>query len=250
LEDCDENDIRDFLMHLLKVRKIGNRCINRYNAALRFLFGFTMGRNLNLRVIPLLKVVRKLPPIMSKGQINCLFEACNKVRDKAILMTIYGGGLRRSEVCRLKLLDIHASSMRIFIRCGKGDKDRFTLLSKRNLDVLADYYRNHRPNHSTSERLFLQTTGKPLTIQAIHYIFKSTLRRAGLPDYFTIHSLRHAFATHLLESGADILQIKDLLGHSDIGTTLVYLRLSEFGDSLVSPLDLLDKPEKGGTSDE
>jgi site-specific recombinase XerD len=248
LEDCSENDIRSFLLYLLKEKKIATRTINRYNSALRFLFCCTMERILNLRTIPRLKSVRKLPEIMSKEQINSLFESCDKLRDKAILMTIYGGGLRLSEVCNLKGSDILSSSMRIKIRNGKGGKDRFTILSKKNLDILIDYYKNHRPNHP-SEFLFLTSTGAPITRSVVYYAFNKAAKKAGLPKSFHIHTLRHDFATHLLQAGTDIFQIKNLLGHSCIKTTSLYLQLSEFHESLVSPLDLLENKSMGGQSD-
>jgi len=236
LEDCDEKDIRDFLMYLLDVKKLSNGTVNRYNSSLRFLFGFTMERNLNYRMIPRMKIVRPLPDIMSKDQIEKLFSACDNLRDKAILMTIYGGGLRLSEVCNLKGGDIHASTMRIKIRDGKGGKDRFTILSSKNLEVLTEYYKGYKPRHPEGF-LFLTKQGRPVSKKCVQDIFKKTAKRAGIPGSFSPHTLRHDFATHLLQAGNDVCQIKKLLGHTHIQSTTFYLHLLEFDGSLKSPLD-------------
>lgn len=246
LEDCDEKDIRNFLMYLMNERKLSSSTVNVYNCSLRFLFGFTMERNLNYRMIPRMKIVRRLPNIMTREQIEILFDACNNLRDKAILMTIYGGGLRLSEVCNLKGEDIYASSMRIKIRQGKGGKDRFTLLSQRNLNILTQYYIQYQPHHPEGF-LFLTKSGNPVKWRTVQDIFKRARNRAGLSDSFTVHTLRHNFATHLLQAGTDVCQIKKLLGHTHIQSTTFYLHLLEFDDSLVSPLDSLSpSPKKRG----
>jgi len=153
-------------------------------------------------------------------------------------MTIYGGGLRVSELVNLKTCDIYASSMRILIRQGKGRRDRFTLLSKTNLDILTEYWYSYKPKHP-EHYLFLNRSKNKMTTRGASDIFRKALRQTGIQKPASIHTLRHCFATHLLENGTDLCQIKKLLGHTHIQTTSQYLHLSNFENSLISPLDSL-----------
>ena len=146
-ETMDEENIRQYLNYLISDKNLCVATVNTYNAALRFLFAVTMNRTLNYRQIPRLKQTRSLPEILTKTEVAQIFESANSLRNKAILMTIYGAGLRISEVCNLKVRDIDSESMRIFIRCSKDGKDRYTLLSQVNLDILREYWKAYRPNH-------------------------------------------------------------------------------------------------------
>lgn len=129
VEELDEQDIRQYLTYLIAEKKLTVSTVNTYNAALRFLFGVTLNRNLNYRQIPRLRQVRSLPGILTKDELRRVFDNASTLRNKAMLMTLYGGGLRLSEVCKLRVSDIDSNSMRIFINCGKGGKDRYTILS-------------------------------------------------------------------------------------------------------------------------
>lgn len=127
--DLNEHDIRDFLKYLMNDKKLVAATVNNYNGVIRFIYEVTLEKRLNFKLIPRSKIVRPLPNLLTVEEIQALFNACgNNLRDRAILMTIYGGGLRLSELCNLKTSDIYASSMRILIRQGKGKKDRFTIL--------------------------------------------------------------------------------------------------------------------------
>ena len=222
IDDLNEHDIRNFLKYLFEEKKVVPGTVNVYNSTIRFIYEVTFERTLNFKLIPLHKIVRSLPEIMTVEEIQALFDACgNHLRDRAILMTIYGGGLRISELCNLKVSDIYASSMRILIRKGKGGKDRFTILSKSNLDILTKYWRTYKPNHPDNY-LFLSRLGNPLNPRTVQKLFHKYLDKAGIKKIVTVHTLRHDFATHLLQAGTDISRIKHLLGHANIQSTTFY----------------------------
>lgn len=239
-ETMDEENIRQYLNYLISDKKLCVSTVNTYNAALRFLFAVTMNRTLNYRQIPRLKQTRSLPEILTKNEVAQIFESANSLRNKAILMTIYGAGLRISEVCNLKVRDIDSESMRIFIHCSKDGKDRYTLLSQINLDILREYWKAYRPNHPDGW-LFLTRIGTKLNDRTARDVFDSAVKRTSITKKITPHTLRHCFATHLLEAGTDVCRIKQLLGHTHIQSTTFYLHLLNFDASLKSPLDSMPK---------
>jgi site-specific recombinase XerD len=240
-----EEEIRGFLLFLLKENQNSSSTVNAYNSALRFVFGAVLGRTLNYQKIPRRRIHRQLPQIMSKADIVRLFESVDNLRNKAMLMTIYGAGLRVSEVVRLRVADIDSANMRIFVHCGKGGKDRYTLLSESNLEILRDYWRAYRPNHPEGYLFPGKGGTKPLHFRAVEDAFNSAAKRAGIRKDVKTHALRHCFATHLLESGVDVCRIKQLMGHTHIQSTTFYLHLLNFDGSIKSPLDTL--PQKAVT---
>jgi integrase/recombinase XerD len=241
--DLDEHDIRDFLKYLINDKKLVQATVNNYNGVIRFIYEVTLERRLNLKLIPRSKIVHTLPDLLTVEDIQALFHACgNNLRDKAILMTIYGGGLRLSELCHLKTSDIYASTMRILIRQGKGRKDRFTILSRSNLEVITKYWYAYKPCHPENY-LFLSRLGNPLCPRSVQKLFQKYLKKAGIKKHATVHTLRHDFATHLLQAGTDIFRIKNLLGHTNLKSTSIYLHLLEFEEDLISPLDLMDQTQ-------
>jgi len=238
-EELGEEDIRQFLKHLICEEGLGNSCVNTYNAALRFLFAITLDRNLNYRQIPRLKQTFSLPTVLSRSEVGRILENASTLRNKAALMTIYGAGLRVSEACNLKACDIDSESMRIFVRCSKNRKDRYTLLSQSNLCILREYWRVYRPNHPEGW-LFLNNGGsKRIHRRAIQGAFDAAANISDIDKDVSTHTLRVCFATHLLEDGADIYTVMRLLGHANIRTTTIYLNLVGFDPELKSPLDTL-----------
>ncbi|AOT71300.1 tyrosine-type recombinase/integrase [Geosporobacter ferrireducens] len=161
----------------------------------------------------------------------------------AILMTIYAAGLTVSEAAKLKVSDIDSKNMQISVRCGKGKKDRYTLLSKTNLDILREYWMRYHPG----DYLFMGADGKsPITARTIQRIFEEAKEKAGIKKNASVHTLRHSFATHLLEAGTDICYIQRLLGHTSINTTTIYLHLRRMDLlNIVSPLDSLTGVNNG-----
>lgn len=241
IDTMGEAEIRQFLLYQLDSGK-SSGTVNIYNSALRFIFGAVLGKNLNYQMIPRRRQHRELPAIMSKTEIVRFFSVIDNLRDKAMFETVYGAGLRISEIARLRVQDIDSEQMRIFVYHGKGGKDRYTLLSQRNLEILREYWKQYRPNNPEGY-LFRSRERKNniMTTRAIQDAFHKYCKQANLPNTFTVHTLRHCFATHLLESGVEIVRIKQLLGHTFIQTTSIYLHLSNTNQAIQSPLDTLPK---------
>ena len=241
IDTMGEEEIRQFLLYQLDSGK-SSGTVNIYNSALRFIFGAVLGKKLNYQRIPRRRQYRELPAIMSKTEIVRFFSVIDNLRDKAMFETVYGAGLRVSEIARLRTQDIDSEQMRIFVYHGKGGKDRYTLLSQRNLEILREYWKQYRPNNPEGY-LFYSRERKhnTMTTRAIQDAFHKYCKKANLPDTFTVHTLRHCFATHLLESGAELVQIKELLGHTFVQTTSIYLHLSNINQAIQSPLDTLPK---------
>lgn len=241
--ELDVEDVRQFLHYLSTVKKLAPESVNTYNSGLRFLYGVTLNASLNQRQIPRHRKPHKLPDILTKEEIQTLFNACDSLRDKCILMTLYGAGLRLSEVASLKISDVQSDKMQLFIRNAKGSKDRYALLSQANLEMLRAYWKAYRPK----ELLFYSRnhTGTHITTRAVQNLFRKYIKKAKITKNVTVHTLRHSFATHLLESGTSIYHIKQLLGHSNINTTCVYLHLVKIESlNVTSPLDQIAESEK------
>ena len=201
------------------------------------MYGVTLDKLINTRKIPRIKQTRSIPVLPTKEELGYLFYlAGDSLRNKALFMTIYGSGLRISEAANLKVSDIDSEGGRIFIRKGKGSRDRYALLPKRTLEVLREYWTEVHPK----DWLFLTKNGTKMTEKAIQDAWKSIVERSGIPKRITVHTLRHCFATHLLNEGNNVFAIKRLLGHVRIDTTTWYL---QFADSeilkLKSPLDTM-----------
>lgn len=210
---------------------------------MRFLYGKVLDINLEVRKIPRHRKNRKLPAIFTQEELQSLFNACDNLRDKCILMTLYGAGLRVSEVASLKVSDIDSEKMQLFIRNGKGGKDRYALLSQSNLDILRTYWKAYRPK----DWLFYgrNHTQTHITPRAIQQLFAKYVGKAKITKPVTVQSLRHSFATHLLESGTDVFRIKQMLGHTDITSTCFYLHLVKIESlNVISPLDQMTEQGK------
>ncbi|MFI3227298.1 MAG: site-specific integrase [Clostridia bacterium] len=245
LEEMNETHLRAFLLYLLNEKKLAVGSVNTYNSAFRFIFGAVMERNLNYQMIPRSRIHRELPQIMSKKDLKKFFSVIDNLRDKAIFETIYGSGIRLSECASLRVQDIDSENMRLFVYHGKGGKDRYTILSKSNLFVLREYWKEFRPSHPDGYLFYPKDNkNKCMTWRSIQDAFHKYRKRANLPKHFTVHTLRHCFATHLLESGVDVCRIKQLLGHTHIQSTTFYLHLLNFDSNIQSPLDLLEGDEK------
>lgn len=190
--------------------------------------------------LPRLRKSKKLPVVLSQCEVRRLLRCCVDVRDKSLLGLIYSCGLRLGEVRKLSISDVDSGRMMVHIRQGKGGKDRYVPLSGSLLVVLRAYYRRYRPK----EYLFNgPDPGSPIGENEVYFLFKAAVRAAGIRKHVTLHTLRHSYATHLLEMGMNILQIKELMGHSNIKTTMTYLHLvpDRRSDSF-SPLDRLFPP--------
>lgn len=233
-------EVRDFLHHLITVRQLAFSSVNQKAGGIRFFYQHVLGREEFQLKVPM-KRSGRLPQPLGRTEISRLFDAARNTKHRVILMTAYATGLRVSELAQLKLDDIHADRMLIRVDQGKGRKDRYTLLSPRLLEELRDYWRAYRPR----PWLFLNKDGSrhlpPCTAQKIYDLCKL---RAGITRGRGIHTLRHSFATHLLEAGVDLPTIQRLLGHSSLTTTAKYLHVtSKHLSGTHSPLDLLRLPD-------
>jgi site-specific recombinase XerD len=233
-------EIRDFLHHLITVRKVAYSTCNQKVAAIRFFYRHVLGwQDFQLRVPA--KRSGRLPEPLSRGEIARLFDVTTNTKHRVMLMTAYGGGLRVSELVRLKPTDIHSERMLVRVDQGKGRKDRYTLLSPRLLEELRAYWRQFRPQTWLFEGRY---AGRHLAAATAAGVFDRGKQRSGLQHGNGIHCLRHSFATHLMEAGVALPVIQRLMGHASLRTTAQYLHVtSQHLSSVRSPLDLLRRPE-------
>lgn len=234
-DTLSHEQVREFVHHMITERKLAASTVNLRLAAIRFFFRRVLGdKTFDLRIER--KSSGRLPEPLSRKEIERLFAVTKNLKHRAMLMTAYGGGLRLSEVIHLQLKDIHSDRMLIHVRHGKGDKDRFTLLSERLLLELRQYWRRFQP----AVWLFEGRSGGAYSDGSLQAVFTKSKRLAEIKHGRGIHSLRHSFATHLLEGGTDLLTISKLMGHRNLKTTARYLHVtSRHIEGIKSPLDLL-----------
>lgn len=236
LEKLSKRDIMDYLHELTIRTPISSSQQNQRINAIKFYYEKVLGRSKEYYELDRPRKTRKLPVILSQEEVRILMGSVNNLKHKCILMTLYSGGLRRSELINLRIGDIDSDRMLIGIRNSKGNKDRYTLLSSKLLSLLREYYLVYRPG----KWLFEGPSGKPYSATSIENIFRKALSKSGITKKATPHTLRHCFATHLLEQGINLRYIQELLGHSDIRTTQVYTRVCTNQLSRIkNPLDSL-----------
>jgi site-specific recombinase XerD len=221
--ELGEEEIRSYLHQLMEERKVSQSVLVQTYSALKFFFEKTLQKQWNAFRIPRCKQRRKLPGVLTREEVESILSATKNLKHRAILMTIYAAGLRIGEVTRLKVSDIDSGRMMIRVNEGKGLKDRYSLLGERNLEMLRLYWKAYRP----LEWLFPgRNASCPVSTSAIQRVFKTSLEKAGIKKKASVHTLRHCFATHLLESGTDLYYIQRLLGHKSASTTSVYLHIT------------------------
>jgi len=232
-----EEEIREYLYHLVTERDLGDSSINSAYSALKFFYKTTLCRDWNVAKIPRRKPEKRLPVVLDGSEIKQLFAVTTNLKHRALLMTTYSAGLRVSETAHLKVCDVDSKRMQLRIAQGKGKKDRYALLSPVTLNLLRDYWRQYRP----FSWLFPgRLPESPISTRSIQKVFKDAKRKAGIKKPATVHTLRHSFATHLLEAGTDIYRVQKLMGHTSPKTTTIYIHLRR-QDLLkvISPLDSL-----------
>lgn len=234
------DEIHAYLHHLIAERKRSWSTTNQAVCALRFLFHVTLKQPNVSIAIPHRRIGSKQPEILSAEEVSRILAACRNLHHRTLLMTTYAAGLRVGEVCRLRLSDIDSGRMMIRVAGGKGAKDRYTLLSPQLLAALRLYWRQRHP----AVWLFPKASHAdlPLDVCTAQKIYYRAKQAAGIAKQGGIHGLRHAFATHLLESGVDVHTIQRLLGHSELSTTARYFHLQRNQlAATASPLELLPK---------
>ena len=235
-------EIREFTAHMFRVRKLADNTVGQRVAALRFFFTKTLKRAWNIEETPYPKRRIQLPVILSQDEVARLIDAASSPFHHTILMTLYGTGVRRAELTRLKITDIDSQRMVIHVQGGKGRKDRDIMLSPNLLTALREHYRGLRRKPETW--LFpggkWHTADHPIDAKVVWYACREAAERANIQKALHPHTLRHCFATHLLEAGTDLRTIQMLLGHSSLKETSVYLHVSQQHlNAAASPLDAL-----------
>lgn len=238
------DQLQAYLLHLITEKKLAYASVNQAACAFRFLFDRVLNRPNARFDIPMAKVPKRLPQILSRAEVARLIDAARTLRGRTLLMTTYAAGLRVSEVCALQVADIESATDRMClkVRQGKGGQDRYTLLSPRLLDTLRAYWRVSRPGRW----LFPNPAGSaPIDPKTVQRIYCAARDAAGIRPEGGIHTLRHCFATHLLEAGVDLPTLQRLLGHGHVSTTMRYLHLAHSHvTGATSPLELLDLPTR------
>ena len=230
-------EINRYISKLIHTRDISASQQNQRINAIKFYYEKVLGRKEEYYQLNRPRKVKRLPRILTVEEVELLLKNCNNLKHKCILMTLYSGGLRRSELINLKITDIDSRRMLIRISNSKGNKDRYTLLSEKLVQLLRDYFTFYRPKHW----LFEGQGGGQYSATSIENIFRKALRKAKIAKHATPHTLRHSFATHLLEQGINLLYIKELLGHSSIKTTEIYTHVSSKQlRKIKNPLDNLN----------
>jgi integrase/recombinase XerD len=240
-DQLTSEELRAFQVHLLSVKTSWSQ-FNQIVCGLRFFYGTTLGRSEVVETLPYGKRPKVLPVVLSMEEVAQLLAAAKPGRERMLLETAYGCGLRISELLGLQVTDIDASRMVVTVRHGKGAKDRQVPLSARLLSALRRWWSTHRH----PRWLFPgQTPAGHLSDGQVQRIARRVVKRAGLRKKATLHTLRHSYATHLLEAGVDVVTLQKLLGHSDLSTTARYLHLSTRQmQKLPNVLDLLGLPKE------
>jgi integrase/recombinase XerD len=236
--------IEDYLLYLKQDK--GNAPNSCYSVltGLRFFYKYVTEKEIPV-TYSIRRTTRKLPQVLTTQDIWKIICSTNNLKHRLILMTAYSAGLRASETINLKPRNIDSKTMLIKVT-GKGEKERYTLLSKRLLVELRSYYKEYRPKTYLFPSSIKKKKNQPLSYESIRMIYEKARKKAGVTRGGGIHTLRHSFATHLLEAGYDIRKIQVLMGHARLTTTMIYLHVSrETLSKIPSPLDLIDNKHAG-----
>ncbi|MBT9314524.1 tyrosine-type recombinase/integrase [Leptothoe spongobia TAU-MAC 1115] len=236
-DQIEPERIRAYMLHLVEYTDLSASYQNQAINAIKFYFEAVLGQSVDPIVIQRPRKAKKLPAVLSEEEVALIFKQIKNLKHKCAIYLIYSAGLRRSEVLNLKPTDIDSKRNCINIRDAKGNKDRITLLSQKALLLLREYYKQYRPK----EWLFEGAEGGKYSTTSLRKILQRAVENAGIKKEVTLHTLRHSFATHLLERGTDLRYIQSLLGHSSSKTTEIYTHITSKGfENLKSPLDDMD----------
>jgi integrase/recombinase XerD len=234
----DEPMIIKFLRYLVIERKVSITYQNQSINAIKFYYEKVLGGQRKFYFIDRPAKEKTLPSVLSTEEVTEILKSTENIKHRAILMTIYSAGLRISEVINLKIKDIDSDRMQIRVEQGKGKVDRYTLLSEKTLLILRQYFKEYRPTVWLFEGL---TKGEQYSTRSIQNVFQAAVKKANINKDVSVHTLRHSFATHLLENGTDLRYIQNLLGHANSKTTEIYTHITTKGfDQIKSPMDKLD----------
>ena len=229
--------IRDYFLYCLNVKKLSKSWMNQSISALKLLYVEVLKRDWNHLDIPRPRREKTLPVVLSREEVQKILNAHTNIKHRALLMITYSAGLRVSEVRHLKITDIDSSRMLVRVEQGKGNKDRYSVLSPKALELLRIYWKMYKPKHWLFENHYHQ----PVPESTAQAIFRNAVEKTGIKKHVSIHTLRHSFATHMLEQGVSLPIIQQLLGHKSLKTTSGYLHVQQYSiDAVRSPLDTLE----------
>ncbi|MCA9487008.1 tyrosine-type recombinase/integrase [Candidatus Woesearchaeota archaeon] len=214
-----QDDIKAFLAEKISEEQLSPRTLGLIKAALLFTYNELLGNSFEIKTP---KVKRSTPVVLNKEELDKLFSAISNIRQRTILKLYYSSGLRLSEAIHLRVRDLDVNEGIVWVRNGKGGKDRLTILS----DTLKDDLSKCAAGKDPAAFIFTNKKGEPLTPRSVQYAMQKAKTKAGLQKEAHVHTLRHSFATHLLEAGVDIRKIQELLGHADLSTTQIYTKVS------------------------
>lgn len=240
LDSITAQEINDYISKLIHTKGITSSQQNQRISSIKFYYEQVLGRKNQYYHLSRPRKEKKLPKVLMVEEVELLLKQCKNLKHKCILMTLYSGGLRRSELINLKTTDIDSRKMLIRITNSKGGKDRYTLLSKKLVTLLRDYYKLYKPKYW----LYEGQGGGQYSATSIENVFRKALKNSKINKHATPHTLRHSFATHLLEQGINLRYIQELLGHSSTKTTEIYTHVSSKTlTKIQNPLDNLNTNE-------
>ena len=232
-----EEEIREYLLYLIEKRKVSNSYQNQAINAIKFYYEKVLGRPVKTYYVQRPKKEKRLPNVLSEEEVVGILNAIDNLKHQAILTLIYSAGLRLGELINLKINDIDSKRMVVVIRQGKGKKDRISLLSEKVLLLLREYFKVYQPKEWLFEGQFFGQ----YSATSVQKVFRQAKAKAGIKKSATVHTLRHSFATHLLERGTDLRYIQALLGHRNPKTTEIYTHITKKGmEKIKSPFDNLN----------
>jgi integrase/recombinase XerD len=236
-KDITQDEITRYMLHRIKDDKISPTVQNNFINAIKCYYEFVLGRDRTYYDLQRPKVPFQLPNVLSHEEAVKLFQAVDNVKHRCILLAIYSAGLRLSELVNLRIADIRRDDKSIFVKAGKGKKDRYTMLSDKLTAELDNYFQHYTPSYW----LFEGQTGGQYSVRSVQAILRDAVAKSGVNPYATVHTLRHSFATHLILSGIDTIALQKLLGHESPVTTEIYVHLShQYIKQIQSPLDKLN----------
>lgn len=236
IETVTLEDVRNYVIYLKYDKKLSLGTINAYISAFKFFFSITLEKNWDEKKVPRMRGYTSLPTVLSKEEVLEIIDSITNLKHKAILMTIYGSGLRVSEVAKLKVSDIDSRNMQILVRQSKNKSDRYAILSQKNLDVLRKYWLEYG---KPKDWLFSGINeGEHVHVKTIKNLVIRLRDRLNITKNISAHTFRHCFATHLLEANVQLMHIQHLMGHKTIKSTVRYLHMtSKAMMNIKSPLD-------------
>jgi len=233
-KSISDKELFEFIYYLVNTKKISASYQRQIVGGLKLFYKEIYNRSIPFEYLKVTQREKKLPPVLSKREVLKIIDNTNNLKHRAILSLIYSAGLRIGELLELRKADIDSERMLIHIKGAKGKKDRHTILSENVLQLLREYYRQYKPK----EYLFEGQKGGKYSAESAGQLFKRAVKKAQIKKPVTLHSLRHSFATHLLEQGIGITHIQKLLGHNNIKTTLIYTHIADESiQKIKSPLD-------------